>query len=211
MTASGVKSIIKSMSEGKYHDKTDNANYISWHTAGPYILSDVTQGAGDEERVGDKISISSLELKIQLYTTGHASYGLATRLIVFQWYDDSIPIITDVIYDDTKPLVSPYVHDTKVKRKILLDKQINNINDWACVVSGDDQSISQNNNHMALRYFIDFKKKGPKRTNVHFVSTSTVANGHLYFMVLGVSLHNGNTYDAAACCQVYSRMNFTDL
>lgn len=101
-----VREELKEDVEVKY--LLTNHQSLSIDTTGElYSLTNVSQGTGDSNRIGDEIKISALELRI------NALYGDTTnylRIIVFQWLandDISAPIVGDVLYDASSSI--PYV------------------------------------------------------------------------------------------------------
>ena len=87
----------------------------------------MAQGSGQNNRIGDKVTGTSLEMKYELFLSGLATQNPlnTTRVILFIWKDDTTPTVADILEDPTYPSLSPFNHDKKVKRKILYDKVIN--------------------------------------------------------------------------------------
>jgi len=93
-------------------------------------LSDMTQGVGITQRVGDRIAPTSLEFRWLIFTPNAA--GLITgllffRMVIFIWTADGTPTIGDILTSGTTPfenLISPFTHNTKENRKILFDQTI---------------------------------------------------------------------------------------
>jgi len=92
-------------------------------------LSDMTQGVGITQRVGDRIAPTSLEFRWLIFTPNAAGLitGLFFRMVIFIWTADGTPTIGDILTSGTTPfenLISPFTHNTKENRKILFDQTI---------------------------------------------------------------------------------------
>jgi len=90
-------------------------------------LSDMTQGVGITQRVGDRIAPTSLEFRWLIFTPNAAGLitGLFFRMVIFIW--TAAPTIGDILTSGTTPfenLISPFTHNTKENRKILFDQTI---------------------------------------------------------------------------------------
>lgn len=96
---------------------------------------DIPQGYADNQRIGDKCTISSIRFSYSIRCPSIATgtpdliplAPLLLRVIVFIWKDDTVPIPGDIL--DILPLTlptlklqSPLAHDRKIKRKLLMDE-----------------------------------------------------------------------------------------
>jgi len=75
-------------------------------------LSDMTQGVGITQRVGDRIAPTSLEFRWLIFTPNAAGLitGLFFRMVIFIWTADGTPTIGDILTSGTTPfenLISP--------------------------------------------------------------------------------------------------------
>jgi len=83
-------------------------------------LSDMTQGVGITQRVGDRIAPTSLEFRWLIFTPNAAGLitGLFFRMVIFIWtamIGYFLPI-GDILTSGTTPfenLISPFTHNTK--------------------------------------------------------------------------------------------------
>ena len=89
-------------------------------------LSSVPQGDSDTTRDGDQLTISSLEIRYNMFLNIVSAAATNPqeinnmRLIIFQWYPDSTPIVSDILL--TTHVLAPYQHDKRFMFKILYDK-----------------------------------------------------------------------------------------
>lgn len=101
------------------------------------LLTNITQGQTDNNRIGDKVTGSSLEFRMIYYNPNDEDTApdWSMRCTIFIWKDDSIPTAADIYIKGTtgdaanQPGVWPFNHDMKIKRKILYDTTINSIFD----------------------------------------------------------------------------------
>lgn len=132
------------MAEKKYRDTygnwyNDNANRII-HTGTIVSLTEISQGSADTDRIGDKITCTSLQLCFSFWApvyNGEATppelpkYNYIMRVIIFIWKDDSSPTLAEILDDDAgstsleQTVLAPLNHDRKVKRKIIMDETYN--------------------------------------------------------------------------------------
>jgi len=68
-------------------------------------LSDMTQGVGITQRVGDRIAPTSLEFRWLIFTPNAAGLitGLFFRMVIFIWTADGTPTIGDILTSGTTP------------------------------------------------------------------------------------------------------------
>lgn len=118
-----VKKQIHKMSETKYIDQLYSALVDSTG-----ILADMfqpTQGTGDSQRIGDKVTIRGSRISIKL-TCGDATNFV--RIILFQWYPStnlSVPTVGTILFDTTtadRAITTPYVHDYENQFHVFYDK-----------------------------------------------------------------------------------------
>lgn len=124
-----VKKQIHKDDETKYFDATTSAGiglYDTVSTAGTlYELSIPTQGAGDSNRIGDKLELRGLRLRLA-FQPGDSVNLL--RMIIFQYRGNSTlhtPAINEVIqsiYVGVDSPLAPFTHDYKNQFGILYDK-----------------------------------------------------------------------------------------
>ena len=87
------------------------------------LINSIANGTGDSDRVGDSIYMKSVIFNF--YTSIGDSLN-TVRAIIFQWLDDSVPTLPDVLQSGiaTDAIVSLYNHDNLFGKKmnILYDK-----------------------------------------------------------------------------------------
>ena len=97
-------------------------------------ISTVAQGVGVTDRIGDKVTGSSIEIKLTIFhPTGssNADDYFQLRMIIFVWKDDTSPTKSAIMAPFSGlpsgfdfPTNIFYNGDQKVKRKVLLDTTI---------------------------------------------------------------------------------------
>lgn len=114
-----------------------------------FAVSDPDQGFRDTERVGDKCTGTSIQLRysVQSIPTTTSAINFQCRVTIFVWRDDTTPVTGDIfqiIPTDSSPgtitAIQPneymFNHDKKIKRRVLYDRVHNAYN------SGDGTSTA---------------------------------------------------------------------
>jgi len=117
-----ARKAVKRQAEHKYAIILDTSESIDYSGI-LYHLTPTTQGTSDvSHRIGDTIQLTNIEF---MGATFYGDTYNLVRFIMFQWKDNSIPVISDVLigtYVGTAEAVhSPFNHDTRKKFKILYD------------------------------------------------------------------------------------------
>lgn len=156
-------------------------------------LSLVAQGSNAQQRNGDKVTGTSLEIS---YTSHPDSPGVIlgylpqrvfiTRVIIFVWKDDTVPTPSDIldtpIFTTLPAPIGPLDHDRKVKRKLLYDKTHSQFADFSTIagsgfLAGSDTPI------ITRRFSIDLTKL--RGTGViHYQGSSLVAVNTIYVLLI---------------------------
>lgn len=123
-----LRQAIKSVAERKWYDNTlflSNALPNQLDINGFFFsLTDMPQGSGQQQRIGDKCTGSSIEVRMVLSSPALVTTAvyLIMRTIIFVWKDDTAPGLADILEPGAwNPVNAPLNHDTKIKRKILYD------------------------------------------------------------------------------------------
>lgn len=122
-----LRQAIKSVAERKWYDNVlflSSAGNLLSANGFFYALTDMAQGSGQQQRIGDKATGSSLEVRMVLSSPGAATTAvyLVMRTVIFVWKDDTTPTLPDILEPGAwNPVNAPLNHDTKIKRKILYD------------------------------------------------------------------------------------------
>lgn len=95
-----INKMLKKAEEYKQYVGTASATAV-YDGAGSIIthLTPITQGATDSERVGDKLNVKSLQIRLTMYNGSGASSNVYTnfRVFVFQYKDeDNTPAINQI-------------------------------------------------------------------------------------------------------------------
>lgn len=199
-----LRQAIKSIAERKFYD-----NQIGQTSAGNnlndagflYALSDMTQGAGQSQRIGDKCTGSSLEWRGVCFSPALVTTVpyITVRVIIFVWRDDTTPVLADIIEDVTNPTLSPLAHDTKIKRKVLFEKT------WTQYLDPTNKTVTIPN--QLVKAVIPLNKM--KYNIVNFQGGTTIAVNHIYF--LSVSNTPNGTPNTEWNFGHYFRYSFIDM
>ena len=216
----GVKAQLRRLAEQKYNVVQYTALPVTV-TPQVYPLTDqITDGTTARQRIGDKITVSSIELRgrISIDTVDPTYPNLASvRMVVVKWYDDSTPTYAEVFetidWDDNPidPLMhAPYNSDLKVKRKVLLDKVYTLNRGVAAVYNSNTNTIVSSlypepNTRATFNCYIDLKKKGDKVRNINYGAGSTDGVGNFFVLVISDVNANGPVIS------FNSKVNFTDV
>lgn len=121
-----VSKQIAISSEKKYYDRIFNNTSLLNTGQTINLLATIARGTSANERVGDKINITSVQLR------GEFEVGDATntvRMIVFQWYKDpnaAFNVVTDVLDNAAvsggNGVFSPYNYNSSGTYQVLYDK-----------------------------------------------------------------------------------------
>lgn len=179
-----VRQEINSIAEKKYHASTSIGAGIST-TVDLYSLSDVDVGINDNERIGDQITVTSMEFR------GYLEVGDTNnivRVILFQWFPDTVPTAVDILISSVNGLISPYSHDHRYEFNILFDRTYMMSNDW--------QHYSKF--HVYIKKFRERK--------IQYVGGTYVGNNKIYLAVVSDSAAVPNPTMA-----YIAKLNFKDL
>lgn len=194
-------------------------------SAGGVIIdcSAVTQGTADTQRIGDKLTVNSFEVKwMWTWTTRTVDTGTGipifnenshacVRAIFFKWYDDTNPTVTDILDTSSAGAVAgfyaphlSYNHDKKVKRKVFMDK----VQQLTSQIVYDYQNVDMVKfpAHRAMgNEYIDLKKKSMKVRVINYQGGTTTGVGKFYLLLISdqIVLHG-------PACLYNVRLNFTD-
>jgi len=155
-------------------------------------LSDMTQGVGITQRVGDRIAPTSLEFRWLIFTPNAAGLitGLFFRMVIFIWTADGTPTIGDILTSGTTPfenLISPFTHNTKENRKILFDQTILLFDSFSSAV----RTTNNNSTGKVVIPLGKFQNKwGPVIGNLHKLWKRNSLMQHL---LLALELQQGNS------------------
>lgn len=130
-----VEDTIIKMAEHKYFDRqiinTRDTSPVDF-TGRIYSLTDIPQGYTQKERLGNKITMTSLQVTISigLPTLGANTIPIPNHIIrpiIFSWFDNTPPAIEDILEttgatDSNVYVLLPLNHDKSVKRKIIFDE-----------------------------------------------------------------------------------------
>lgn len=206
------------MAEKKYWDQYQNdIGAGDFMTSGFHSLTNIPQGNDDTSRVGDKVTLNSIEYNLVITpnatASGYNNFSVY-RLVIFKWYDDAAPTFGEIFQQDT-PIESLIIgtldHDHKPKRKILVDRTI-------CGSFG--LGLSQNGLFtdgypVIFKGFVDLKKSSPRVRSVAYQGGTTTAVGHIYFGLCAGDRNTASNPDiwvkSVQNLSYYCRVNYIDV
>lgn len=141
----------------------------------------------------------SVEIRglLGLNLTGGTAEFLTYRIILFQWKDDTIPTVTDIL--TTADVHSAFNHDKKIKRKLLYETTgvfiHNNVNALAVA----------NRLGMNMKKFINLKSRlADSGVQISFQAGTTTGVNKIYYMLIcDDAAYLGNAFTI--------RINYTDI
>lgn len=213
-----VLKALRSVAEHKYHDviyQFDGTDGYVSSTSLVLRLSEVPQGSTDVERIGDKLTMTSLEFRFTSYpivdikTNDTSTY----RITVFLWKDDTVPSVYNIYESsggagaiDQFPGCWPFTHDTAIKRKILYDKTISTVGaSTATQIVGCDNKTFQQHTVIIPLYKM-------KKNTIWFENGSLNGVNKIYAIITGdVPLANIPSVTIPHYVYIWSRLNFIDV
>lgn len=195
-----VKKQISKESETKYFDQgmsSFGTNGTIDYNGQCFDLTWPAQNTTDITRIGDKITLRGLKLRISFeFPTGYAYVSGIIRIIIFQWHTDNIlvaPIPSYIlnVVGTQNSVLSPYAHDRQSLRTVLYDKTIK------MTYSSDKVAV------IVKKINIKWAKK-----TIKFVGAAVTGADHIYMLLAS------DTLDATTAQNVtaygYSRLWYDD-
>lgn len=175
------KAIARSLSrfvEAKYFDIKTTVSTVNNSTPYMQSLTNITQGSGDSQRVGDSIKLQSLQLNLNFYANVLAAVATTYRLIIFKWNPNdgsTAPVIGQIlntggVSDGYEPLYLPN-RDFRAQYHILYDKTFNPI--------GNTNTLGQATSKSAFIRKIRIKL----RNKIQFSAGGTTGTGKIYMLI----------------------------
>lgn len=185
---------IAASHEEKYVPFEVNANNASYDSPILAQLNNIPTGATDETRVGDEIKYKELSIKGNVQAQGNNN--TIARFLVFQWYSNTTPGISDVLVTPSTSLPNyvnaPYVRDNLHRMKILYDKRFA----IAAANSTSGMKVTE-----LFSCFIRADQWGRRKVN-YVANSSTNSTNTLYTLLLS------NVTDASGVEPVVSYSGF---
>ncbi len=165
-------------------------------------LCDIAQGDGDSERDGDSCQMKSVQIRGR--TNASHTDAQFSRILLFQWLQDTVPTLNQVILagtPDAHAVFEPYNHDRRHQFRILYDKTF---------VHGDNT----NNDNRPTVYFFSAQiniglltKRFKMKNELRFQAAGTAATNKIY--ALGFSdASNAAAYRPTVMFS--AKLNFVD-
>lgn len=171
-TKAYVKKQIHKDEETKYFDKVQSAiTAIDYSGTNISLLSGVTQGVGDSQRVGDKITLRALRLRLAVAYNG---LDATIRVILFQYKQQTAlhpaavsELLTPGYVGTINAAEAPFTHDYQGFYKPFYDKTV-------CITSVGPK----------LKYFDIKPSLKFLRKTIAYSAGTTDAYGHIYCLVI---------------------------
>lgn len=161
------------------------------------LLSGISQGVDDTERIGNSVLVKNIAIKAQMqYTADSTDLIVSYRFILFVWKANanSNPPSSTKLFEVPSNFFSAFNKDYTDQMVILKDK----------IIVKEAQTIPSTTAELGISYLKIFKK-----LNFHLRwlnSTTGVTENHIYVCFRCDSPLIGNS----GLCNLYSRLNFTD-
>lgn len=196
-----TRKTVAKMSEHKYHDTEHSAEEASFDDPYIYCLNVIAQGDNDQQRDGDKLQMSSLQIRGSITYPSAAAIG---RLIIVNMKSGNVDAsgtgttvfgLSDILQGTPSALsiFENYHHDKRSRFQVLYDRTF-------CLPQSGTSTANVP---------LSFKKSIKLKKTVQFLSGGTSCTKNAVYMIwLSSSTdvsNNGPTLDAIA------RINFVDL
>jgi len=121
-----VKKIVKNMSETKFHNYSPAGGSVVG-TVNPQAVTTILQGTQDDQRIGDEITLKTINLRYHIEASINAVSNDNVRVLMIQWFDTTAPTSTQILANPaTGPGVVSYYYYDSFRRgnrmKVLYDK-----------------------------------------------------------------------------------------
>lgn len=192
-----VRKELRKKMDFRYTDAYAAPTNVSSTGAVYSLLTNLVRGdAGKDNFQGNLITPHAITLRY--FWTTQQTYN-AVRLMVFQWYDASIPAVNGVIEDNATTLatLSPVLITNKQNIKVLYDET----HVLAPTASGDTTVLGYGHSD-GIKVYIPGKKMRPIRFNS---TTNTVQEGNLLMLVI-----SDDAVVSYPQLSYYSRVTFSD-
>lgn len=177
-----VKRLIGEEVELKYHSKVLYSGVVPSNGAGTNSsICDVAQGQTDTTRVGDALTLKSLEFRYTVRCAGVTpDFFNFVRVIVFQWNQNTVPTAPDIMDQViTTDYESFYNHDNRSIYKIMYDRtHFLSGAGPAGVVNPQTSNFA----HGVVKFMYRFPRK-----RVNFIAATTTPIHGLYMIALSDS------------------------
>lgn len=174
-----VKELIKEPMEHKYYEDPITDAFGVPSSGATYQLSLIPQGDTDSTRDGDRLTLTSVNIRGSVYCGDVTNL---IRVIFYQWRPQSTPTITDILSkgaDGTNiDVYSHYNHDKRSEFKILSDRTYS--------LAGYGTTVSPYGQDTEKLFNINISKKLIK--NLQYVNGSTsVGSNQLWYLAISDS------------------------
>lgn len=189
--------------ELKHHDVVENRRELfnSFLSTAMYNLTSISQGTQDTQRIGDRIQLKSILVRLLLqYNTNPQDRTPLIRIIVFQWKEDNgavAPLPQNILQSATGgvpgDVLRPYTLDTNQTYKVLFDKIFS-----LSINAGSDTIVSD----------IYINKKFGKL--IEYSNAVTTGTNQIYLMAVTSDNIGITTLGELPLMTMRSRVRYTD-
>lgn len=203
--------------EHKFLDSIGNFNPSSGalaitNTSKIISLTDVAAGTTDSNRIGDKVTGTSVEFRLVSFSPETASVSAKEwmlRVTIFVWKDDSIPVDNNDIYGNAgstgvaanQPSIWPYNHDKSVKRKILADWTFTQFLD-----ANSDTFEGCQDPYYTCQKIIPITRLRGRMNTINFQAASLTGYNKIYAILTS----NQTEFESTWNVSLWARYNYTD-
>jgi len=183
-----IQAVVRGMAEKKFLSQAFSTNESSpdfLNEAGVlFDLSPIPQDATDSGRIGDKVTLNSVECRWSCQSSGETTLQVRYiwRMIIFTWKDDSTPGLTDILQNTglgpEATVLQPFDHDKKIKRKIHYDEVFVQYSDLS------DSSHPVQNPIRTGKCVLNLANLRNRLNTIEYQSGSTTGVNKLYCFVL---------------------------
>lgn len=184
-----VQQVLRRNSELKYHDTAFSTAFTATATS-VVNLSDVVQGNTDTTRSGDRLKITSFEMRYEILggtTTFTGNGNQRARIILVHWFPATTPAWSDVMTGTTTR--AHYNHDQRQMYKVLWDKT------FAVMSTTSKDHITG--------HIVVYPKKN---TSIQFQGGGATGTNRIYGLIVGDNIGASVASAVLANC----RLRFTD-
>jgi len=171
-----VKRVMNENKELKVYDENSSAFTIG-AGATLSLLSGITQGAAQAQRVGDQVELVSLEITYEVVQANTDIYS-NTRVLIFQWFPNTTliaPVLASILYNTAA--IGPYSQYNWQYRD-----QYHVIYDKLFSQAGISTSVASSTNMSVLRHRLtNFRKP------IKYTPGTAAGSNHLYFLFMSDS------------------------
>lgn len=188
-----VKQVVKSLQtksvENKYFDQSLSSGVTAVGLL--YNISDITRGTDVTQRVGNQVTLKSIEFRLSFSLNSNVTKAAVRFLVVLDKQGYNAPVVSDILepglINTTYTDIAPYHWDYRKRFDVKKDEVVS-------LTKGGPQEYT-------TRHFVM-----PLNLQSQHIGASTTFKNQLYLLVIGSELNIANI----SSFQYHSRLIFTD-